>query len=301
MNEQEFLKQYDQQHYPRPSLAVDMAVFSVIRQETGNYRKLPEQKLSVLLIERAEHPFQNQWALPGGFVLPNETVETAARRELEEETGIKETDLRQLHVFSEPKRDPRGWIISSSFMALTEFTQTLFSSKDAKQAKWFTCTYTTLDKQTTQNGENSYQTIQHNKLTLRREDIELTAVIEVKQTVSLYNRETTCTILENTGLAFDHAKIIAYAITVLRNDLEKSVDAFRFLSETFTLTELQHVYETILGKKLLTANFRRKIALYVLPTDRRTSASRHRSAQLYKRNKAAFLGKQVLSVNPENL
>ena len=80
MNEQEFLKQYDQQHYPRPSLAVDMAVFSVIRQETGNYRKLPEQKLSVLLIERAEHPFQNQWALPGGFVLPNETVETAARR-----------------------------------------------------------------------------------------------------------------------------------------------------------------------------------------------------------------------------
>ena len=119
MNEQEFLKQYDQQHYPRPSLAVDMAVFSVIRQETGNYRKLPEQKLSVLLIERAEHPFQNQWALPGGFVLPNETVETAARRELEEETGIKETDLRQLHIFSEPERDPRGWIISSSFSILT--------------------------------------------------------------------------------------------------------------------------------------------------------------------------------------
>lgn len=290
MNEQEFLQQYDQQKYKRPSLAVDMAVFSVVQHSVSNYRKLPERKLSVLLIERAEHPFQNQWALPGGFVRPGETVETAARRELEEETAIAEADLRQLHIFSEPKRDPRGWIISSSFMALTEITQSLFASKDAKQAKWFSCTYTVLNEQTTQTGENSYQTIQQNKLTLSKADTELTAIIEVKQTVSLYNRETTYTILENTGLAFDHAKIIAYAITVLRNDLERSVDAFRFLPGTFTLTDLQHVYETILGKKLLTANFRRKIAPYVIPTDRRTSACGHRSAQLYKRNKAAFLG-----------
>ncbi len=295
MNEQEFLQKYDLQQYERPSLAVDMAVFSVIGHGTGNYRKLPEQKLSVLLIERAEHPFQNQWALPGGFVRTGETVEIAARRELEEETGITQADLRQLHIFSEPQRDPRGWIVSSSFMALTEVTQALFPSKDAKQAKWFTCTYTTLNEQTTQDGENSYQTVQHNKLTLRKATTELTAVIEVKQTVSLYNRETTYTILENTGLAFDHAQIIACAVTALRKDLERSVDAFRFLPETFTLTDLQHVYETILGKKLLTANFRRKIAPYVTPTDRRTSASGHRSAQLYKRNKAAFLGKQVLS------
>ncbi len=301
MNEQEFLQQYDQQQFERPSLAVDMAVFSVLQHSVSNYRKLPEQKLSVLLIERAEHPFQNQWALPGGFVLPGETVETAARRELKEETGIKEADLRQLHVFSEPKRDPRGWIISSSFMALTEITQSLFSSKDAKQAKWFSCTYTVLNEHTTQTGKNSYQTIQRNKLMLSKADTELTAIIEVKQTVSLYNRETTYTILENTGLAFDHAKIIACAVTALRKDLERSVDAFRFLPEIFTLTELQHVYETILGKKLLTANFRRKIAPYVIPTNRRTSACGHRSAQLYKRNKAAFLGKQVLSVNLEDL
>ena len=243
----------------------------------------------------------NTWGIPGGAMELYETIEETAVRELKEETGIKEADLRQLHVFSEPKRDPRGWIISSSFMALTEITQSLFSSKDAKQAKWFSCTYTLLDEKTTQTGENSYQTIQRNKLTLSKADTELTAIIEVKQTVSLYNRETTYTILENTGLAFDHAKIIAYAITALRNGLERSVDAFRFLSETFTLTELQHVYETILGKKLLTANFRRKIAPYVMSTDRRTSASGHRSAQLYKRNKAAFLGKQVLSVNLEDL
>ena len=301
MNEQEFLQHYDQQKYKRPSLAVDMAVFSVVQHSVSNYRKLPEQKLSVLLIERAEHPFQNQWALPGGFVRLGETVETAARRELKEETGITKADLRQLYVFSEPKRDPRGWIISSSFIALTEITQSLFSSKDAKQAKWFTCTYTLLNEQTTQTGENSYQTIQQNKLTLRKADTELTAIIEVKHTVSLYNRETTYTILENTGLAFDHAKIIAYAITALRNDLERSVDAFRFLPETFTLTELQHVYETILGKKLLTANFRRKIAPYVMPTDRRTSACGHRSAQLYKRNKAAFLGDKTLSNHSEKL
>jgi len=283
MNEREFLQQYNQQQYERPSVAVDMAVFSVVQHTTNNYRKLPEQKLSVLLIERAEHPFQNKWALPGGFIRQGETVESAARRELAEETGIQNADLRQLRVFSEPARDPRGWIISSAFMALTEITQSLSSRNDAKQAQWFTCTYTTLEEQTTQTGENNYQIIRRSKLTLQKENVELTAVIQAKETVALYNRETSYTVLENTGLAFDHAKIIACAVTALRDNLERSMDAFRFLPETFTLTALQHVYETILGKKLLPANFRRKIAPYVLPTDSHQPSGGHRSARLYKR------------------
>ena len=289
MNEKEFLKKYNQEHYKSPSLAVDMAVFSVIRHQTENYRKLPEQKLSVLLIERGEHPFKNQWALPGGFVRQGETVEIAARRELEEETGIKKADLRQLHVFSDPKRDPRGWVISSAFMALTESTQSLISTKDAKQAKWLSCTYTDVGGKTVKSKKNVHQIIQHNKLTLQAGGLELSAFIEVKQTVSLYNVETIYTVLENNGIAFDHAKIIACAVTALRNNLEGSMSAFRFLPETFTLTDIQHVYETILGKKLLTANFRRKIAPYVLATDNLTSAVGHRSAQLYRRNIKAFL------------
>lgn len=288
MNEKEFLKKYNQGHYKSPSLAVDMAVFSVLKHSTENYRKLPEQKLSVLLIERGEHPFKNQWALPGGFVRQGETVEIAARRELKEETGIEKADLRQLHIFSDPKRDPRGWVISSAFMALTESTQSLISTKDAKQAKWFSCTYTDEGKKIVKSGKDIHQTVQHSKLTLQAGEQKLSAVIEVKQTVSLYNVETIYTVLENNGLAFDHAKIIACAVTALRSDLEKSMSAFRFLPETFTLTDIQHVYETILGKKLLTANFRRKIAPYVSATDNLTSAVGHRSAQLYRRNIKAF-------------
>jgi len=289
MNEKEFLKKYNQKDYKSPSLAVDMAVFSVLKHSTENYRKLPEQKLSVLLIERGEHPFKNQWALPGGFVRQGETVEIAARRELKEETGIKEADLRQLRVFSEPKRDPRGWVISSAFMALTESTQSLISAKDAKQAKWFSCTYKKLNEQINKSKKDAYQIVQRNELILQEKDIKLTAVIEVKQTVTLYNREIIYTVLENNGLAFDHAKIIACAVEILRNDLERYKYAFRFLPETFTLTDIQRVYETILGEKLLTANFRRKIEPYVLPTEKQTAGKGHRSAQLYKRNISAFL------------
>ena len=90
--------------YPRPALTVDAVVF----------RKNAKQ-LEVLLIQRKHYPFKGMWALPGGFVEMDETVETAVVRELEEETNLKLEGLEQLHTFSELGRDPRGRTVSVTF------------------------------------------------------------------------------------------------------------------------------------------------------------------------------------------
>jgi 8-oxo-dGTP diphosphatase len=98
-----------------------------------------EQGVSILLIKRKFEPFKNSWALPGGFVLNDESLEDAVERELLEETGIRINYLEQLFTFGEPKRDPRQRIISISYFGLVKSSQfeKLQASTDAEDAKWF--------------------------------------------------------------------------------------------------------------------------------------------------------------------
>ena len=106
------------------SVAVDLVIFTV-----------REGALQVLLIERGVPPFKGQWALPGGFVLDRETLEEAARRELEEETGVRDVYLEQLYTFGDPDRDPRGRTIAVAYYALTP-PAPLRASTDAANAAW---------------------------------------------------------------------------------------------------------------------------------------------------------------------
>ncbi|WP_367870442.1 NUDIX domain-containing protein [Luteolibacter sp. Populi] len=113
--------------YPRPALTVDCVVFGF--DATG---------LQVLLIRRGVKPFLGAWALPGGFVLMEEDLEAAARRELEEETGLKGVFLEQLCTFGEPGRDPRGRVVSVAFYALVRPDQhPAKGDTDASDAAWF--------------------------------------------------------------------------------------------------------------------------------------------------------------------
>lgn len=95
-------------------------------------------KITVLLIKRKYKPFKNKWAIPGGFIMDNESLEEAVERELFEETGVKINYLEQLYTFGQPDRDPRGRIVSIAYFGLVRpDTFKLFASTDAEDAQWF--------------------------------------------------------------------------------------------------------------------------------------------------------------------
>lgn len=113
--------------YPRPALTVDCVVFG-----------LDEEDLKVLLIRRALEPFQGRWALPGGFVRMDESLDDAARRELQEEAGIRPVLLEQLYTFGAPARDPRGRVVSVTYFALVKLSDhRVHAATDAREAAWF--------------------------------------------------------------------------------------------------------------------------------------------------------------------
>ena len=192
---QEPTKPYDVTKYERPSVTVDVVIFSI-----------RDEMLKVLLIKRKAWPFEGVWAIPGGFVQMEESLEEAAYRKLIEETEVTSPDvyLEQLYTFGDPRRDPRTRVITVAYFALVGADKINFQTGDRADVGWF----------------------------------------------SVYDPPP---------LAFDHAEILAYALTRLRYKLEYSAVGFQLLPEKFTLRELQDAYEIILGAKLDKGNFRSKL------------------------------------------
>ncbi len=115
--------------YPRPSLTSDIAVLRL--------DELPE----ILLVKRKESPFQNMWALPGGFMEMEESLEEAARRELIEETGIKAGELIRFDTYDKPGRDPRGRTVTQVFVMIwKESMGAPTAGSDAADLRWFALT-----------------------------------------------------------------------------------------------------------------------------------------------------------------
>ena len=134
-SEAEFLKHYDASKYDRPSVSVDTLVFTVVDREPVNYRKLPEKVLRVLLIRRNGHPYKDKWALPGGFVNMDENLETAALRELKEETILTMSTSSVIYL-GDIGRD-RTRVISCTYLALDSKHVHLEAGDDAGDAMWF--------------------------------------------------------------------------------------------------------------------------------------------------------------------
>ena len=171
--------------YPKPSLTADMCLYA--REDDTLY---------VLLIRRGRPPFQNWWALPGGFVEQGETVENAAARELEEETGVLNHDYDLVGVFSEGGRDPRGWTVTAAFRSLVDRDWIHAQGMDdAADARWFRISF-----QRSGDGLD---------LVLSGDGETLSA--RLRNPYQSANRIRYGS-MESDGIAFDHAKILAAAL-----------------------------------------------------------------------------------------
>ena len=154
-SEEEFLKNYNSDEFEKLSLTADILIFSISNEQTNNYRKLGKKHFSVLLVKRDNYPFKDKWCLPGGFIGIDEDIETAAKRILKDEANIKDIYLEQLYTYSDPKRDPRMRVISTSYMALIDKNR--LNTKLTNNASWFNITYFQDEKSfnvTLDNGES---------------------------------------------------------------------------------------------------------------------------------------------------
>ena len=205
--------------YPRAALAVDCVVFGV-----------DEGDLKVLLIQRKLPPFQHAWALPGGFVRMDETLDEAARRELEEEAGVTDVYLEQLYSFSALERDPRERVVTVAYYALAKLgDHRIRAATDAMGVGWFGL-----------------------------DDLP--------------------------RLAFDHQDVVSRAHDRLRGKVRYAPIGFELLPPRFSLTQLQRLYEVVLGTELDKRNFRKKILAMdlLVETDEVEQNVRHRAARLYR-------------------
>lgn len=265
--EKSFLAEYDINQYFRPSVSTDIAAFTIKNKNEENYRKEEKASLLILMVKRGTHPFKDYWALPGGFLREDESIEECAYREIVEETNIKPISIKHIGVFSEVGRDPRGRIVSNAFTSIIyDGEGEIISGDDADDARWFEIILEVRD--------DVYY------LSLKNGDILLEALLkESKNEFGIKRFE----IIESEGIAFDHAAIIGSALSSLRKDVLDLEMLFDFLPEKFTLLSLQRVQETILDKELLPANFRRKVMPYVEETDEYVTGAGHRPAKLFVR------------------
>jgi len=265
LTEQEFLDKYDPAMFERLSMSVDTVIFSIdTKLQTSNYRKLDDQKLTVLLVKRNEHPFLEHWSLPGGFIGVREAPAKAARRVLRNKTGLDDLYIETLGTYGEPERDPRMRIISSTYLSLLDRDKfKLQASPYVADSAWFEVEVT--DRELVLCGEGQQLVIPYEKAAIRNGKIK---TVEYQVT-------------ESNPLAFDHGKILLDGLMRLRHKIDDTDIVFNLLPEEFTITQLQQIYEIILGGKLLAPAFRRKIAPKLQETGRYVQEKGHRPSQYF--------------------
>lgn len=274
--DQSFLALYSDSEYQKPSVTVDAVILRIFSEENSNYRKLPQKKLQVFLNKREYSPFKNQYAVVGTFIDLKHELSDTMKLCVKNKVGLNNYYYEQLFTFGDKSRDPRTRVLSVSYMLLTNGEEELINGD------WFTIDVKEISSKT-ETLENGYKIIKTINIQLTNNNHIIENILEVSNTKVNLEETKTITIVKN-ELAFDHIKIIFQALERLKNKLEYTDIIFNMLPKEFTLTELKQCYEVILNEHLLDANFRRKTAKMVTPTNQMASAKGHRTSQLFTHN-----------------
>jgi len=267
---------YFDSKYEKPSVTVDAVIFRLVNKETKNYRKLPEKKLQIFLSKRNYPPFKDFYGIIGTFIDLNNELSNSMQLCVKNKVGLKNFYYEQLFTFGENTRDPRARVLSVAYLLLTSENYSLYNGE------WFDVDISSSIEQQVYT-ENGHVLSQVTNIVLSNDNLILDNTLQVTQNKENL-RETKNIDILHSSLAFDHIKIVYFALERLKNKLEYTDIIFNLLPKKFTLTELKHSYEVILNEKLLDANFRRKTSKMVQPTNEYITGRGHRSSQIFVHN-----------------
>lgn len=271
LTEEEFLAQYKPSDYERPSVTVDMVVLAMSKSL---------DRLKILLIKRKNHPYIGQWALPGGFMNPNESGHQAAQRELFEETGIKNVYLEQFYIMTQPNRDPRMWVMSIDYLALIRECD-IVAGDDASEALWFDISLYDNRMILYNDEHNIRMEYKLKKKVFKNGVVKTVGYIPVLDNSAVIKNGIP--VPNETALAFDHAESILEGMLLIRDKIEHSDIAFSLVPKEFTMPDLQSVYENILGRELYKTNFKSKLVGKIEQLDKKgVSITGGKRSTLYK-------------------
>lgn len=210
---EEFLEKYNPEKYRSPSVTADVAIIKGMRRISSI-----ESGLSILMIKRRNHPSIGYWALPGGFCEIGEDLDTTAKRELEEETGLKNIPMELINTWGEVNRDPRDRIITACYLAVVDNSIAKpIAGDDACDADWFDIEL--VKKGQARNnidGKEIINTLYNLYLKKNSGDVECSATVSVKENVYGIIKERNLEVLTSHNIAFDHARFIVDALLYIQ-------------------------------------------------------------------------------------